>query len=200
MVFVDSLSHSFLSNFPFLGQISATSRPCWNLVWFTTLHGSRDNATSKIWCKGEIYSSLLIGNHNYLMSHFPTNLELNTQADLWSVGAILFQLVTGRTPFTGNNQIQVQLQNLSLFRFLFFTDLKLIFGMDQISNFQLYFCLTFQLISLVFCSCFRTYWKQLSCSSLQIATIWVQSARNCVRNCYAAIRVSSFGSIIQVFI
>jgi len=29
------------------------------------------------------------------------------QADLWSVGAILFQLVTGRTPFTGNNQIQV---------------------------------------------------------------------------------------------
>lgn len=37
----------------------------------------------------------------------PINLELNTQADLWSVGAILFQLVTGKTPFTGNNQIQV---------------------------------------------------------------------------------------------
>lgn len=35
------------------------------------------------------------------------NVELNTQADLWSVGAILFQLVTGKTPFTGNNQIQV---------------------------------------------------------------------------------------------
>ncbi|KAL4571754.1 hypothetical protein LXL04_018519 [Taraxacum kok-saghyz] len=32
-------------------------------------------------------------------------------ADLWSVGAILFQLVTGRTPFTGNNQIQL-LQNI----------------------------------------------------------------------------------------
>ena len=32
---------------------------------------------------------------------------MNTQADLWSVGAILFQLVTGKTPFTGNNQIQV---------------------------------------------------------------------------------------------
>lgn len=35
------------------------------------------------------------------------NVELNMQADLWSVGAILFQLVTGKTPFTGNNQIQV---------------------------------------------------------------------------------------------
>lgn len=32
---------------------------------------------------------------------------MEKQADLWSVGAILFQLVTGRTPFTGNNQIQV---------------------------------------------------------------------------------------------
>nr|KJB11202.1 hypothetical protein B456_001G247200 [Gossypium raimondii] len=41
----------------------------------------------------------------------PTNFDFNTQADLWSVGAILFQLVTGKTPFTGNNQIQL-LQNI----------------------------------------------------------------------------------------
>ncbi|KAI4318119.1 hypothetical protein L6164_025928 [Bauhinia variegata] len=31
----------------------------------------------------------------------------NTQADLWSVGAILFQLVTGRIPFTENNQYRL---------------------------------------------------------------------------------------------
>jgi serine/threonine protein kinase len=36
-------------------------------------------------------------------------MEWNMQADLWSVGAILFQLVTGKTPFTGSNQIQVWL-------------------------------------------------------------------------------------------
>lgn len=35
------------------------------------------------------------------------NFGLITQADLWSVGAILFQLVTGKTPFTGANHIQV---------------------------------------------------------------------------------------------
>lgn len=38
------------------------------------------------------------------------NFYLLSQADLWSVGAILFQLVTGKTPFTGNNQIQVCLE------------------------------------------------------------------------------------------
>ncbi|KAL2528460.1 hypothetical protein Fot_21061 [Forsythia ovata] len=31
--------------------------------------------------------------------------ELKTHAYLWSVGALLFQLVTGKTPFTENNQI-----------------------------------------------------------------------------------------------
>ncbi|CAI9098311.1 OLC1v1034934C1 [Oldenlandia corymbosa var. corymbosa] len=40
------------------------------------------------------------------------NLGMKTQADLWSVGAILYQLVTGKTPYTGNNQIQVILLHL----------------------------------------------------------------------------------------
>ncbi|XP_019059379.1 PREDICTED: serine/threonine-protein kinase ATG1c-like isoform X2 [Tarenaya hassleriana] len=37
--------------------------------------------------------------------------KYDAKADLWSVGAILFQLVTSRTPFTGNSQIQL-LQNI----------------------------------------------------------------------------------------
>uniref|UniRef100_A0A2P2LPB7 Uncharacterized protein MANES_09G096800 n=1 Tax=Rhizophora mucronata TaxID=61149 RepID=A0A2P2LPB7_RHIMU len=37
--------------------------------------------------------------------------KYDAKADLWSVGVILFQLVTGKTPFTGNNEIQL-LQNI----------------------------------------------------------------------------------------
>ena len=39
-------------------QISTTSRPCRNLVWLTPLHGSRDNATSEVWCEGEIHCNM----------------------------------------------------------------------------------------------------------------------------------------------
>lgn len=43
------------------------------------------------------------------------NLTLwSLQADLWSVGAILFQLVTGKPPFDGNCQLQVS-GNLNFF-------------------------------------------------------------------------------------
>uniref|UniRef100_A0A0D6R144 Protein kinase domain-containing protein n=1 Tax=Araucaria cunninghamii TaxID=56994 RepID=A0A0D6R144_ARACU len=37
--------------------------------------------------------------------------KYDAKADLWSVGTILFQLVTGRTPFSGHNQYQL-LQNI----------------------------------------------------------------------------------------
>ncbi|KAL0375257.1 UNVERIFIED_CONTAM: Serine/threonine-protein kinase ATG1c [Sesamum radiatum] len=37
--------------------------------------------------------------------------DLKPQADLWSVGAILYQLVTGKPPFTGSNPIHL-LQNI----------------------------------------------------------------------------------------
>lgn len=37
------------------------------------------------------------------------------QADLWSVGAILFQLVTGKPPFDGSNQLQVLRRQTLLF-------------------------------------------------------------------------------------
>ncbi|KAK7319100.1 hypothetical protein RJT34_03813 [Clitoria ternatea] len=48
-------------------------------LWFTLLRGSGDNSKSKY----------------------------DAKADLWSVGAILYQLVIGRSPFDGNSQLQV---------------------------------------------------------------------------------------------
>ncbi|KAG9138640.1 hypothetical protein Leryth_020485 [Lithospermum erythrorhizon] len=53
----------------------------------------------------------LCGSPLYMAPEIMQLQKYNAKADLWSVGAILFQLVTGRTPFTGNNQMQL-LQNI----------------------------------------------------------------------------------------
>lgn len=47
---------------------------------------------------------------NYFLDLYNAKCGPHLQADLWSVGAILFQLVTGKTPFTGNSQMQVLLK------------------------------------------------------------------------------------------
>ncbi|KAH6798175.1 Protein kinase superfamily protein [Perilla frutescens var. hirtella] len=53
----------------------------------------------------------LCGSPLYMAPEIMQLQKYDAKADLWSVGAILFQLVTGRTPFTGSNQIQL-LQNI----------------------------------------------------------------------------------------
>ncbi|KAK3037449.1 hypothetical protein RJ639_031943 [Escallonia herrerae] len=49
----------------------------------------------------------LCGSPLYMAPEIMQLQKYDAKADLWSVGAILFQLVTGRTPFTGSNQIQL---------------------------------------------------------------------------------------------
>ncbi|XVF76697.1 hypothetical protein PTKIN_Ptkin13bG0287300 [Pterospermum kingtungense] len=53
----------------------------------------------------------LCGSPLYMAPEIMQLQKYDAKADLWSVGAILFQLVTGKTPFNGNNQIQL-LQNI----------------------------------------------------------------------------------------
>lgn len=53
----------------------------------------------------------LCGSPLYMAPEIMQLQKYDAKADLWSVGAILYQLVTGKTPFTGNNQIQL-LQNI----------------------------------------------------------------------------------------
>ncbi|KAI4341850.1 hypothetical protein MLD38_026524 [Melastoma candidum] len=53
----------------------------------------------------------LCGSPLYMAPEIMQLQKYDAKADLWSVGAILYQLVTGRTPFNGNNQIQL-LQNI----------------------------------------------------------------------------------------
>ncbi|KAM7263675.1 hypothetical protein ACFE04_001358 [Oxalis oulophora] len=53
----------------------------------------------------------LCGSPLYMAPEIMQLQKYDAKADLWSVGTILYQLLTGRTPFTGNNQIQL-LQNI----------------------------------------------------------------------------------------
>ncbi|GAB2271888.1 hypothetical protein Dimus_006717 [Dionaea muscipula] len=49
----------------------------------------------------------LCGSPLYMAPEIIQNQKYDAKADLWSVGAILFQLVTGRPPFGGNNQLEL---------------------------------------------------------------------------------------------
>nr|XP_043621496.1 serine/threonine-protein kinase ATG1c-like isoform X2 [Erigeron canadensis] len=84
-----------------------------NLLLFT----NEDNSTLKIADFGFARSlhrglaETLCGSPLYMAPEIMQLHKYDAKADLWSVGAILFQLVTGRTPFTGNTQFQL-LQNI----------------------------------------------------------------------------------------
>ncbi|KAH7578129.1 hypothetical protein JRO89_XS01G0344100 [Xanthoceras sorbifolium] len=47
------------------------------------------------------------GSPLYMAPEIIQNQKYDAKADLWSVGAILFQLVTGKPPFDGNNHLQL---------------------------------------------------------------------------------------------
>lgn len=49
----------------------------------------------------------LCGSPLYMAPEIIQNQKYDAKADLWSVGAILFQLVTGKPPFNGNTQYQL---------------------------------------------------------------------------------------------
>lgn len=49
----------------------------------------------------------LCGSPLYMAPEIIQNQKYDAKADLWSVGAILFQLVTGKPPFNGNSQFQL---------------------------------------------------------------------------------------------
>ncbi|XP_039007527.1 serine/threonine-protein kinase ATG1a-like isoform X2 [Hibiscus syriacus] len=55
----------------------------------------------------EDLAATLCGSPLYMAPEIFQDKKYDAKADLWSVGAILFQLVTGKPPFKGNNQLQL---------------------------------------------------------------------------------------------
>eukprot|EP00252_Welwitschia_mirabilis_P016587 TRINITY_DN3663_c0_g1_i10.p1 TRINITY_DN3663_c0_g1~~TRINITY_DN3663_c0_g1_i10.p1 ORF type:complete len:700 (+),score=152.64 TRINITY_DN3663_c0_g1_i10:691-2790(+) len=53
----------------------------------------------------------LCGSPLYMAPEIMQSQKYDAKADLWSVGTILYQLVTGKTPFSGSNQLQL-MQNI----------------------------------------------------------------------------------------
>ncbi|KAG5528277.1 hypothetical protein RHGRI_029074 [Rhododendron griersonianum] len=54
-----------------------------------------------------VLAETLCGSPLYMAPEIMQLQKDDAKADLWSVGTILFQLATGKTPFTGNNQMQL---------------------------------------------------------------------------------------------
>ncbi|KAI8560595.1 hypothetical protein RHMOL_Rhmol04G0270300 [Rhododendron molle] len=78
------------------------------------LSSNDDNAVLKIADFGfarslepRVLAETLCGSPLYMAPEIMQLQKYDAKADLWSVGAILFQLATGKTPFTGNNQMQL---------------------------------------------------------------------------------------------
>ncbi|GLT34244.1 hypothetical protein SLA2020_087690 [Shorea laevis] len=55
----------------------------------------------------ENLADTVCGSPLYMAPEIMENQKYDAKADLWSVGAILFQLVTGKPPFGGNSQVQL---------------------------------------------------------------------------------------------
>ncbi|CAN8253953.1 unnamed protein product [Cochlearia groenlandica] len=55
----------------------------------------------------ESMAETFCGSPLYMAPEIIRNKKYDAKADLWSAGAILFQLVTGKPPFDGNNHIQL---------------------------------------------------------------------------------------------
>ncbi|GAB2283431.1 hypothetical protein Dimus_017946 [Dionaea muscipula] len=67
----------------------------------------------------------LCGSPLYMALEIIQNQKYDAKADLWSVGAIMFQLVTSRPPFGGNNQIEVFKNSVALFYIVHLTNFSL---------------------------------------------------------------------------
>ncbi|CAL9145507.1 unnamed protein product [Musa hybrid cultivar] len=76
-----------------------------DLSLYIQSHGRVSEATAMYFMK-QLASGLQVLRANNVIHR-----DLKPQADLWSVGVIFYQLVTGKTPFTANNQIEL-LQNI----------------------------------------------------------------------------------------
>ncbi|KAG8096613.1 hypothetical protein GUJ93_ZPchr0013g35936 [Zizania palustris] len=70
----------------------------------------------------------LCGSPLYMAPEVMQAQKYDAKADLWSVGIILYQLVTGSPPFTGNSQIQLLRNILNTHEIRFPSDCKLSHG------------------------------------------------------------------------